>query len=359
MLGECLVVRDERMLDHLTRGSHPERPERLRVIWDGLAGCAGIRFISAERATREQIERIHSSDHYETVSYTAGHFDELDVDTPVSPNSFEAAMLAAGATIAVTKAVVQGKARCAFALVRPPGHHAESERAMGFCLFNNVAIAAAEARATLGCERVLIVDWDVHHGNGTQGAFFDRRDVLFFSIHQAPLYPGSGWLDQIGEGAGLGHTVNVPLPPGSGDAEYQAAFQELLVPIADAYRPDLVLVSAGFDPHREDPLANMDVSDHGFAAMTSAVRAIADRHAQGRLVLVLEGGYDLDALSRNVRQTIDILTSTEDGAARRVAASVAVSRPSGAEPPGSGAVSPQARAILERVRERQQRFWPL
>jgi acetoin utilization deacetylase AcuC-like enzyme len=229
---------------------------------------------------------------------------------------------------------------------------------MGFCLFNNVAIAAAEARAVLGCERVLIVDWDVHHGNGTQQAFFDRRDVLFFSIHQVPLYPGTGWLDEVGEGAGLGHTVNVPLPPGCGDAEYEAALQELLRPIADAYRPDLVLVSAGFDAHRDDPLANMEVSDRGFAAMTQVVRDIATRHAGGRLVLVLEGGYDLDSLGRNVRQTVDMLTGARVGAPSGLEAAPNASHGATALKPPD-AVSAQARAILERVRAQHQRFWPL
>ena len=254
-------------------------------------------------------------------------------------------MLAAGATVAATTAVVRREAACAFVPVRPPGHHAEEERSMGFCLFNNVAIAAAHARAELGCERVLIVDWDVHHGNGTQWAFYDRRDVLFFSVHQFPLYPGSGWVDQVGQGAGLGHTINVPLPPGCGDAEYDAVFREILLPAADAYRPDLVLVSAGFDPHRDDPLASMDVSDEGFARMTATVLSLAEAHAGGRVVLVLEGGYDLAALGRSARRCVEVLIGAGRGSA------LAAAQP--AEPNAA------ARAVMDEVRNRQRRWWPL
>jgi len=277
------------------------------------------------------------------VSRTAGQYGSLDADTSVSPRSFDAALLAAGAAITMTAAVVKREATSAFVLVRPPGHHAEEDHAMGFCLFNNLAIAAAHARAELGVERVLVVDWDVHHGNGTQRAFYDRRDVLFFSLHQFPLYPGSGWVDEVGQGEGVGHTVNVPLPPSSGDADYEAAVREILVPVADTYKPDLVLVSAGFDAHHDDPLAGMNVTDDGFAHLAEAVRSIAERHAQGRLALMLEGGYDLEALGRSTRRCVEVLT----GVAPRTAS------------PAPGEPSAMVRALLGRLRDRLRPWWPL
>jgi acetoin utilization deacetylase AcuC-like enzyme len=210
--------------------------------------------------------------------------------------------------------VVSGHYRHALALVRPPGHHAEADEARGFCLFNNVAIAAAHARAELGCERVLIVDWDVHHGNGTQHSFYDRDDVLLFSLHRYPFYPGTGDADETGRGAGAGYTVNVPFPGGQGDGDYLAACEALLVPIADAFAPDLVLVSAGFDAHYRDPLGGMEVTEDGYGAMAALVQAIAERHAEGRVVLLLEGGYDLSALGGGLRRCVDVLNGAPGSA---------------------------------------------
>ena len=198
-------------------------------------------------------------------------------------------------------------AESAFCLVRPPGHHAEADRAMGFCLFNNVAIAAQHARKSFGVHRVLIIDWDVHHGNGTQHSFYDDDGVLFFSTHQFPFYPGTGSLRESGRGAGKGYTVNVPLQPGATDGDYARIFADLLEPIADQYQPELVLVSAGFDAHAADPLGGMELSADGFALLCDSVKSIADAQCPGKLVLLLEGGYDLEALAQSVHACTHIL----------------------------------------------------
>jgi acetoin utilization deacetylase AcuC-like enzyme len=236
----------------------------------------------------------------------------------------------ARAAIGAVEATWSGRARNAFALVRPPGHHAEQAQAMGFCLINNVAVAAAAARR-LGAERVLIVDWDVHHGNGTQNIFAARRDVLYMSAHQFPFYPGTGASGEVGTGAGKGFTVNAALPGGQDDSDYGVVFHDLFLPAARAFAPDLVLVSAGFDPHERDPLADMQVTERGFAAMCSALAQLADETCGGKLALVLEGGYDLSALTTSVRACLEVLggrredfpTGAGTGAPRAVAAALA------------------------------------
>lgn len=288
---------------------YPEHPGRLQAIYDLLQQqpIAGVSLEPGRAATREQLARVHTSTYLDHIFSLRGKNAWLDMDTTaVSSGSVDAAEVAAGSAVAAVEAVVNGRARSAFALVRPPGHHAESVRARGFCLFNNVAVAATHAQAALGCERVLIIDWDAHHGNGTQEIFHADEDVLFFDTHRAaPFYPGSGSLEDIGVGLGEGSTVNVPLPGGSGDKAILKAFREILVPAADYFRPDLVLVSAGFDAHRFD-LA-MNVSHDGFAAMTAIVQDIADRHCNGRLAMVLEGGYNLDSLSQGVHTVLQVL----------------------------------------------------
>ena len=268
---------------------------------------ASAHWLEPTAASREQIQRVHSSTHIDRVETLRGKRGALDGDTSLSENSVEAAYLAAGAAVDAVTAVTAGSAQHAFALVRPPGHHAEAQAAMGFCIFNNVAVAAEHALAECGCERVLIVDWDVHHGNGTQHSFWARRDVLFFSMHQFPFYPGTGDVDETGRDAGEGYNVNVPFPAGCDDGDYIAAARDLLVPMADSFAPDLVLVSAGFDAHRVDPLGGMNTTEEGFAAMTAIVRDIAAKHAQGRMVLTLEGGYDIGALGRSARACVDVL----------------------------------------------------
>ncbi|MEZ4447367.1 MAG: histone deacetylase [Polyangiaceae bacterium] len=302
-----LIFTDDRMRLHDPGAHHPERPDRLSAATQALKGRPGLTWRAPTPASGEQVARIHDAAHVADVETRRGRRGAFDPDTNHSEDSVEAAYLAAGAAIDAVTAVVEGEAKHAFALVRPPGHHAEAQAAMGFCLFNNIAVAAAHARAALGVERVLIVDWDVHHGNGTQHVFEDRRDILFCSLHQYPFYPGTGAATEVGHGEGEGYTLNVPFPAGAGPTDYRAAFDDLILPVADAFAPDLVLVSAGYDAHRDDPLASMQLEDETYATLAGKLVALADRHAAGKLVLVLEGGYDLDALGRSVRATVDTL----------------------------------------------------
>lgn len=293
--------------------SYPEHPGRLTAIMELLAEkpVPGVQFKAGGHATYEQLGRVHTTAYLDHILSFEGKRAWLDSDTTaVSPDSIKAATSAAGNAIAAVECVVRGEAQSAFALVRPPGHHAEPVRARGFCLFNNVAVAAAHAQAKLGCERILIIDWDAHHGNGTQDIFWADPDVLFFDTHcAAPFYPGSGHLDEVGAGLGEGYTVNVPLPEDAGDIALEKAFREILIPAADYFKPDLVLVSAGFDPHRNDMALN--VSYDGFAALTGIVQGIADKHCNGRLALVLEGGYNLTSLSRGVHRVLEVLAGGE------------------------------------------------
>jgi acetoin utilization deacetylase AcuC-like enzyme len=302
-----LVLTDDVMLEHRAGPMHPESPARLRAILDllGRVPIPGVARGTPRAATREELLRVHQASHVEALLALDGQESQLDADTGMSPASAQASLKAAGAAVELVERLLDGSARNGFALVRPPGHHAERTHAMGFCLFNNVAVAAEAARRQVS--RVLVVDWDVHHGNGTQSAFWSRDDVLFMSAHQSPLYPGSGAAREVGSGAGLGYTVNCPLPPGQSDADYGAVFERLFLPVARAFRPELVLVSAGFDSHRADPLGGMDVTERGFAAMCSALKDLAEEHCQGRLGLLLEGGYDLDGLSGSVHACLEVL----------------------------------------------------
>lgn len=306
----CLVLSHSQMQDHVPSATHPESPARLAAIEARLAGLDALEHRVARPAKRSDIELIHPEHYITGLEEFRGARGFVDPDTATSPGSIEASWLAVGAAVEAVASVVDGTHSSSLALVRPPGHHAEPDRAMGFCFFSNVAIAAAAARERMGSQRILVVDWDVHHGNGTQKAVYERDDILFFSVHQSPLYPGSGHVEERGVGAGTGYTVNAPLPAGMGDGAYEMLFDELLRPIADAYAPDLVLVSAGFDAHRMDPLAQMQVTSQGFARMCSTVREIANEHAEGRLSLVLEGGYHLDALSESVAYCTEILAGS-------------------------------------------------
>jgi acetoin utilization deacetylase AcuC-like enzyme len=335
---------DDRMLAHETGGGHPERPDRLRSVRRSLIEAAfeHVRWVAPRPPSARQIERVHTAGHVERVLSARGRPRAFDSETVMSTGSVDAALLAAGGVVDAVHAVVTGGAPNAFALVRPPGHHAEPDQAMGFCLLNNVAIGAASAIEDHGCERVLIVDWDVHHGNGTQSAFYGRSDVLLFSMHQWPLYPGTGWLSETGLGDGRGFTVNAPVPAGIGDADALAVFEQVLLPIADGYRPDLVLVSAGFDAHQNDPLGSLQLTDRGFAALLRLVRSVADRHAEGRLVLVLEGGYDLDALAQCARACVAGL-GPEPLATDDIVAAL---------------THPQLEPQLNQIREVQSQYWP-
>jgi acetoin utilization deacetylase AcuC-like enzyme len=301
------IVHSERMVEHDPGPGHPESPDRLRLAADALRDLPGTVWEEPREVTTMELERVHHHAYVARIAELRGRALTLDPDTHTSPATVDAAFLAAGAAIQATEAVFDGANTTALALVRPPGHHAESDAAMGFCFFNNVAVAAAHARAALGCERVLILDWDVHHGNGTQHIFEERRDVLFISLHEFPLYPGTGALHEMGRGEGRGYTINMPVPAGLGDDDYVHALRSILVPVADAFRPNLVLVSAGFDAHDADPLANMRLSESGYAEMTRIVKQVADRHAEGRVVFLLEGGYDLEAMPRSLRACAEVL----------------------------------------------------
>jgi len=307
-----IVITDRRFLDHDPGAGHPESPARLDAIQADLARgpIAGVTIEAPRAATDAEIEAVHSSEHRQVMASLAGRSSSLDPDTAISPGSWEAAQLAAGAAVEAALATLSGRARNAFALVRPPGHHAEPDGAMGFCLLNNAAIAAEAARRA-GAARVLIVDWDVHHGNGTQHMFNDRDDVMYMSVHQYPFYPGTGAAREVGSGAGRGATVNCPLPGGQGDADYGAVFHDLFLPVARTFRPDLVIVSAGFDAHFEDEMAMLRFTDADYAWVTAQVKSLAERHAKGRMVSVLEGGYALGALGRSVTAHLRVLAGLD------------------------------------------------
>lgn len=294
------VYRHDLFLEHQPGFEHVESPDRLQVVYEALDKAdtgPRLSFPTFAAATPEIIGLNHSPALIKRVAETAGRrHDYLDADTQTSPRSYEAACLAAGALIDGMQRIAAKEVDNAFCLVRPPGHHAERSRAMGFCLFNNVAIAAQFGLARMGMKQILIVDWDLHHGNGTQHSFYGTDQVLYFSTHQYPHYPGTGSLFEIGEGKGEGFTLNCPLPGGQGDRDFHRIFQELLVPVARQYRPDFILVSCGFDIYGGDPLGAMRVSAEGFADMTGIVQELADEICQGRLLITLEGGYNLHGM---------------------------------------------------------------
>jgi acetoin utilization deacetylase AcuC-like enzyme len=301
------IVSDRRLLAHETGVRHPESPERLAVLCELFEGAEYEQFVrvAPRVATEEELRRVHGHAHVAAVAESAGRrHTQFDADTPASSGSFEAARLAAGGAVAMADAILDGEIDNGFAALRPPGHHAEATRPMGFCLFNNVAIVARHLLEARGLRRVLIVDWDVHHGNGTQHSFYDSRDVLYVSTHQYPFYPGTGAPNEIGSGEGAGYTLNVPMPAGAGSGEFVAAFRELVVPVATEFAPEFVLVSAGFDAHRDDPLASLTLDTPAYGALTDALAGVADQTAGGRLMLLLEGGYDLEALVDSVRTSV-------------------------------------------------------
>jgi acetoin utilization deacetylase AcuC-like enzyme len=308
---------DEIYLRHRNPEGHPERGARIEALLElaKRADQLGVDVIpSRRRATVEELSRVHTPEYVETIASTAGRSLMLDPDTFTVAESYQVACHAAGAALDLVDRVLAREFDNAFAAVRPPGHHAERERAMGFCLFNNVAVAAAHALERHGLDRVLVVDWDVHHGNGTQDIFWSDGRVLFVSLHQFPFYPGSGRVEEVGEADGRGFTVNIPMPRGFGDDEWTAAFRRVVEPIAHRFEPQLVLVSAGFDAHANDPLGGMRVTERGFAAMADSLLSIAREHAQGHLIALLEGGYDLAALSACVETVLGRLTACKHGA---------------------------------------------
>jgi acetoin utilization deacetylase AcuC-like enzyme len=348
------IVRDNRYLEHNAGEGHPESPNRLRVIHELLdEEFSGLPLIPPRLAGESELALVHDPSYIRTVAGTAGKsHSQLDPDTGLSARSYEIARLAAGGLLAAIDSLLTSRSgpdearskprardpHSAFAFVRPPGHHAERERAMGFCLFNNVAVAAAYAKEQFGLNRILIVDWDLHHGNGTQRAFYDDPSVLYFSSHQYPYYPGSGNSAETGTGAGEGFTVNAPFPAGFGDAEYVRVYESVLVPIALEYRPELILVSAGFDPFVDDPLGGMRVSANGFGALAGIVRDLASRTCNGKVLIALEGGYHPEGLRSGVRAVLNALL--------------------GAPAPITGhAAAPRAEQVIRRTIEVHKKFW--
>ncbi|MEN8184406.1 MAG: histone deacetylase, partial [Myxococcota bacterium] len=305
------VAQDPRFQEHRGPQGHPERPERLEAVARAVdERAARLTPVAPRSASDAEILRVHGAEHLAALSEAVRRAPaRLDPDTFVSAESLAVARLAAGTTVELALGIAGGRADAGLAAVRPPGHHAEGSRAMGFCLLNHVAIAARALQADAGLERILIVDWDVHHGNGTQHSFEDDPSVLYVSTHQFPYYPGTGDVSEAGRGRGEGATLNVPLPAGSGDPEHVGALLRILVPAARTFRPDFVLVSCGFDAHADDPLASMEVTREGYAALAAVVRTLSDELCGGRLLLVLEGGYALSGLYEGTSAVLDVLLS--------------------------------------------------
>ncbi|HXV69214.1 MAG TPA: histone deacetylase [Nitrospira sp.] len=311
-MGRTGLVYHPAYLEHDMGAGHPESPNRLRAILERLEQSGTVdrlTRIEPRRAEDEWITQVHTPRYIAALNRHAPATGRvsLDPDTAMSPGSLNAAYLAAGGVLAGVDAIMAQQVDHVFCAVRPPGHHAEASRAMGFCLFNNVAIAARYVQKQYGLTRVLIVDWDVHHGNGTQHSFEDDPSVLFFSTHQYPHYPGTGRASERGTGAGEGFTINVPMEAGEGGEAYRTVFHKVLVPAADHFHPEFVIISAGFDAHREDPLAQMGLTEEGYADLTGIVAGIARRHAGGRILSSLEGGYNLAALGASVDAHIKAL----------------------------------------------------
>ena len=334
-----------RFSDHLTPPGHPERVERHAVMQAVAAEFRqqGGTLIEPREATDDEIARVHDADYIAMIRETAGRATALDPDTFTSPETYEVARLAVGAVVGAVDYVLDGHPGSrALALVRPPGHHAERNRAMGFCFFNNVAIAAAHARAR-GLSRVAIVDYDVHHGNGTQWSFYDDPSVLFVSSHQFPYYPGTGAADEIGTGTGTGFTVNLPLAAGATGEDYGRVYAAVGWPIVKAFKPELILVSAGFDAYKDDPLAAMRLEAEDFGRLTSQIAAIANDCCGGRVVVATEGGYHLKGIADSLRAVIGAL---EDDAAATL-------------PSRNGSGAPRAETTIAAVKPHLSRYWPL
>jgi acetoin utilization deacetylase AcuC-like enzyme len=341
MSTSLAIVDDPSFDEHRPPASHPERPERLAAARRGAAivtARVGRIDIPARAATDDELARVHHGGYVEQLGRSAGRWASWDADTYAAPGSVDAARRAAGGALELVDALTSGRVARGVALLRPPGHHAGPEGAMGFCLLNNVALAAAHARAR-GVERVMIVDFDVHHGNGTQDAFYDDPSVLFVSLHQFPFYPGTGSRAETGAGDGRGHTINVPLSAGANDGAYAAAFRELVAPLTAEFAPGLLLVSAGFDGHRDDPLGGMGVTEQGYRFMMESLLGAVPTTPVG---MVLEGGYDLRAIESSLLASLEPLAGIP-----------------AAEPATLAPGSPAHLAEVALAREAASRFWRL
>jgi acetoin utilization deacetylase AcuC-like enzyme len=338
------IVADRRFMAHVAGRHHPERPERIAAMIEMTEHLnrANLKRYLPREATPAEIELCHSRAYIGEVERTARleHFD-FDPDTHTSAATWETARLAVGGVLTAVEAVADGDVENAFAIVRPPGHHARPDQAMGFCFFNNVAVAAQWLATHHGIKRILILDWDVHHGNGTQEMFYASPEVLYMSLHQYPFYPGTGWFDEVGVGRGTGFTINAPIPATFGDPEYLQIFDAVLLPIARQFAPDFVLISAGFDCHFRDPLGGMRVTENGFTAMTRRLHRLAAETCNGKLVAVLEGGYDLEGLAAGGRSVIEELGRDPD---ERIAAAEGAQR---------------ALPLIERMRHYLEPHWQL
>ncbi len=344
-MSTVAIIKDDRYLEHNAGEGHPESPNRLRVIHDLISKEFGdLPLISPRLATEDELALVHDPRYIKTVAGTEGKpFSRLDPDTGLSARSYEVARLAVGGLLQAVDTLLNPQSAAAnaqsiFAFVRPPGHHAEPARGMGFCLFNNIAIAAAYAKETYGLKRILIVDWDLHHGNGTQHAFYRDPRVLFYSSHQYPYYPGSGNFDEAGSGPGEGFTVNAPFPAGFGDEEYLSVYDSILKPISLEYRPEFVLVSAGFDPYVHDPLGGMEVTGEGFGALAAVVQDIARLTCGGKVLITLEGGYNPQGLREGIRSVLNTLGRNTP-------------------PPPVHTPPPAAEQVIKKITSIHRRFW--
>jgi acetoin utilization deacetylase AcuC-like enzyme len=341
MLTTGYVI-DPRYIEHMAVMDHPERPERIATLLDFMKEYKrdGLKAVAPRPATLDEIAANHDRRLIDMVRATADvDAFAFDYDTTTNRRTFETALLAAGGLLALVDRIMENDVANGFAMVRPPGHHAESDRAMGFCFFNNIAIAARYLLQKHGLERVLIVDYDVHHGNGTQRSFYAIPEVMFISTHQYPFYPGTGAVGDFGVADGIGYTINLPFPEGYGDSEYLDGFHRVIEPIARQFDPQFVLISAGFDHHYLDPLGGMNVTKEGIAAMTRVILRIAGESSGGRCAAVLEGGYDLGALRESVGAVLDEMGGD---------------RLSDDVPEGGGADD-----IIAAVRQVHKRFWKL
>jgi len=338
------IVKDWQYMEHNMGAFHPESPRRIEAIYRMIE--KEISFPLAEikprPATEKEIQLVHSPSYVQAIKDTSGKERVvLDPDTATSTRSYEIALLAAGGLLEAVDQIMERKIKNGFALVRPPGHHAENARAMGFCLFNNVAIGAEYLIKKHSLKRILVVDWDLHHGNGTQHSFQKRNDVLYFSTHQFPHYPGTGYWDETGTEEGEGFTVNVPLAPGKTDMDYLCIFQKILSPITNAFKPEFILVSAGFDIYLNDPLGGMLVSEQGFGAMTWELMSLAHQLCQDRLLFTLEGGYDLQGLQLGIKNVLLQL------------------RGEGKKPESEAKESSSLQEELAPILQTQKKYWPL
>jgi acetoin utilization deacetylase AcuC-like enzyme len=308
-----LYVRHPSSFRHET-GGHPENPRRLAAIEEAMAerDWLGLERLEAPAAEREQLLRVHAPEHVDRIeSFASAGGGMIDLDTVASEGSWEAALHAAGGAIAAADRLLDDGGGFAFCGLRPPGHHAETDRAMGFCLFDNIAVAAAHAISERGVDRVLVLDWDVHHGNGTEEIFYGSNQVLYASIHQSPLYPGTGAPGDVGNGEGEGFTVNLPVPPGSGPDEFLSLVQQVVVPVAREWRPELICVSAGYDAHWDDPLAECELDETAYADMAATIRELGSE-LEAPVLVCLEGGYALGALAASVVATLEALGSERE-----------------------------------------------